>query len=63
MRDKRKYSDRSEYIKKAVSKRRKKLRKMAIEYKGGKCVLCGYNQCQQALEFHHRDLKQKDFGI
>ncbi len=60
--DKRKYADRREYIIKAVSKRRRKLREMAIIYKGGKCSRCGYKKCAQALEFHHL-LKNKDFGI
>jgi len=63
MKDKRKYSDRAEYLKKAVTKRRKNLRKEAIEYMGGKCQLCGYNICKQALEFHHLDESKKDFGI
>lgn len=34
-----------------------------IKYKGGKCQLCGYNKCNRALEFHHLDPAQKDFGI
>lgn len=34
-----------------------------IEYLGGKCVKCGYNNCADAFDFHHRDPKQKDFGI
>jgi len=62
MSDNRKYSDRAEYLKKAVSNRRKKVRKMAIEEKGGKCELCGYSKCKQALEFHHK-IKNKEFGI
>ena len=61
--DKRKYSDRRQYLIKAVYARRKKVRQMAIEYKGGKCELCGYNTCTDALEFHHKDLSKKDFGI
>ena len=51
MTDKRTYSDRKEYLKKAVSDRRKKLRLMAIEYKGGKCIICGYNKCTDSLDF------------
>jgi hypothetical protein len=35
----------------------------AIEYKGGKCQICGYNKCHGALEFHHRDPSEKDFTI
>ncbi len=61
--DKRTYHDRAEYLKKAVDKRRKKLRLMAIRYKGGKCQICGYKKCKQALDFHHLNPKKKDFGI
>ena len=46
-----------------VTERRKKLKEMAIEYKGGKCSKCGYNKCVNALEFHHIDPSKKDFGI
>jgi len=63
MKDKRKYADRAEYIKNAVSKRRKKLHEMAVKYKGGKCSLCGYDKCMDALEFHHINSNQKDFGL
>ena len=63
MPDKRKYSDRAKYLIIAVKKRRKKLRRMAREYKGAKCCICDYDHCQEALEFHHLDAKQKDFGI
>ena len=61
--EKRKYADRSTYLKDAVNKRRKKLRQMALEYKGDKCSICGYNKCLKALEFHHCESDQKDFGI
>jgi hypothetical protein len=30
---------------------------------GGKCVLCGFNRIQAALEFHHVDPSQKEFEI
>lgn len=60
----------TEYIQKrkrkkseAVIKRRKKLKQKAIEYKGNKCQICGYDKCISALEFHHLDPAQKDFGI
>lgn len=36
---------------------------MLIEYKGGKCERCGYNKSMRALEFHHLDPSEKDFGI
>ena len=35
----------------------------AINYKGGKCQICGYSKYYGALEFHHRDptVKEKLF--
>ena len=39
------------------------LKKMAVEYKGGSCVKCGYNKCLRALDFHHLDKNEKDFNI
>lgn len=47
----------------SVSKRRRVVKQKAIDYKGGKCSICGYNKCNRALEFHHLDPTQKDFGI
>ena len=61
--EKRRYADRRAYIVAAVRKRRKKVRQMAIEYKGGCCSRCGYSKCVEALEFHHLDSARKDFGI
>lgn len=57
------YADRAEYMKLAVIKRRKKVRDMALEYKGGCCQICGYCKSKRALSFHHIDPTQKDFGI
>lgn len=62
-RETRRYQDRRESIIKAVKKRRKTIRLKAIEYKGGKCSLCGYSRCFDALEFHHLDPLKKDFAI
>src|SRR3990167_4008509 len=61
--ERRKYSDRREYLIKAVRKRRKRIREMAIAYKGGKCERCNYDRCVEALEFHHTNPTQKDFNI
>lgn len=61
--DKRRYDDRKEYLIAAVQKRRKKIRQMAIEYKGGKCQICEYDHCMEAMEFHHLNSFEKDFGI
>lgn len=46
-----------------VQRRRTKLKQIAVEYMGGKCHHCGYSKCVAALEFHHKDSTQKDFGI
>ncbi|HRH22467.1 MAG TPA: HNH endonuclease signature motif containing protein [Candidatus Paceibacterota bacterium] len=63
MPDRRKYADRREALIRAVSKRRKKIKSLAIEYKGGKCQICGYNKYQGALELHHIKKEEKGFGI
>jgi hypothetical protein len=62
-RETRTYQDRREYLIQAVSNRRRKLRELAIQYKGSCCALCGYNRCAEALEFHHLDPAKKDFTI
>ena len=36
---------------------------MALEFLGGKCSRCGYAQCAEALEIHHLESNEKDFGI
>lgn len=46
-----------------VQSRRQVLKKMGVEYLGGKCIRCNYNKCMGALQFHHRDPKEKDFTI
>ena len=46
-----------------VKKSRHSLKDMAVAYKGGRCVLCAYDKCQGALEFHHKDPEHKDFRI
>lgn len=47
----------------AVVNHRRKLKKKAIMYLGGKCVICGYNKCEAALDFHHISPDEKDFVI
>lgn len=48
---------------KSVQARRKKLKQLLVDYKGGKCQRCTYNKCIGALEFHHREPSQKVFNI
>ncbi|MCL5016505.1 MAG: HNH endonuclease [Patescibacteria group bacterium] len=61
MAEKRKYADRREELIRAVAKRRRKIKALAIEYKGGRCQICGYNKYPGALDLHH--LHDKKFGI
>ena len=42
---------------------RRSMKRQAIKILGGKCSVCGYNRCIDALEFHHKDPKEKDFKI
>lgn len=49
--------------KRDTSSYRKEVKRRLIEYKGGKCQICGYNRCQDALDFHHLDPSQKDYNI
>lgn len=46
-----------------VARCRRNLKAKAVEYLGGKCLMCGYARCIDALEFHHRDPEAKDFAI
>ena len=61
MADKRRYADRREELIKAVAKRRRKIKALAIGYKGGMCQICGYKKYQGALDLHH--LRDKKFSI
>lgn len=47
----------------AVTKRRRKVKRLLIETAGGKCQRCGYDKCDAALQFHHRDRNEKGFAI
>ena len=60
---KRKYCSTKCKNKAAVDRFRKNLKLKAVEYKGGKCQLCGYNKSVWALQFHHIDPSQKDFHL
>jgi len=67
------YSNKSGFCKKCkspaktrseiISEFRRKRKKLLVEYKGGKCEICGYNKCIGALEFHHKNPIEKNFGI
>lgn len=63
----RKGEDLSPYCKPCTSdqttSRQREQKRKAVKYKGGKCILCGYNKCVGSLEFHHLDPTTKDFTI
>lgn len=42
---------------------RKRVKAELVKYKGGKCQICGYNKCQEALDFHHLNPSEKDFTL
>lgn len=46
-----------------VTYKRNSMKKALVKYKGGACCKCGYNKCLRALEFHHLNENEKDFGI
>ena len=43
--------------------RRIETKKKAVEYLGGKCQRCGYNEHLAPMEFHHTDPSEKDFNF
>lgn len=47
-------------VNKTTANRFRSYKQQAVEYKGGKCSLCGYYRCLAALDFHHLDPTQKD---
>ncbi len=57
------YKDRAHYLVLAVSKRRRKLKSMAVELNGGSCQVCGYDKYIGALDFHHLSEKNKGFDL
>ena len=61
--DTRSYSDRADYLIRAVARRRKVVKKKAINYKGGQCAICKYKKSPSALTFHHINPANKFFGL
>ena len=47
----------------ALRFKKRKVKNMLINYKGGKCSICGYDKCQGALQFHHLDPNEKEFTL
>ena len=50
-------------VKENGAQTRQRIKQWALEYKGNKCEICGYNKCSEALDFHHTDMSQKEFNL
>lgn len=49
----------SQNVLKSIKKRKHDLRQVL----GGKCCICGYDAIEEALDFHHVNPEEKEFGI
>jgi transposase len=47
----------------AVVRRRRRVKQILVDEAGGRCRLCGYDRSIVALEFHHLDPAEKQFGL
>jgi len=47
----------------AVSEQRRRTKRILVEEGGGACLICGYRKCLAALEFHHKDRRNKLFAL
>ena len=49
--------------KERVSEWRRRVKRRLVAEAGGACVICGYDRCFAALEFHHLDPHTKRFAL
>lgn len=47
----------------AVIRRRRKVKRTLVQEAGGCCARCGFAEDARALQFHHRDPAEKEFGL
>lgn len=57
--DKRYYEKNREKVYGRKMERRKRLKREILKMLGGKCSKCGYNKCENALDFHHKEKKEE----
>ena len=43
--------------------KKRMVKHLLIQYKGGKCEKCGYDKCEGAFHFHHIDPSEKEFNL
>ena len=43
--------------------RQRDFKQRCVDHKGGKCICCGYDKTNNALDFHHLNPSEKDFSI
>jgi hypothetical protein len=46
-----------------VTRRRRRIKTILVEERGGKCERCGYDRSLAALQWHHRDPSEKDPAV
>ena len=54
---------RAEYVKKTYKKRYGESKQIMHELKINGCAICGYSECDAALDFHHANPQDKKFRI
>lgn len=57
------YYSKKEGKSKTITAIRRAIKKNLVLYKGGKCQICSYDKCIDALQFHHKNPSEKDFSI
>lgn len=49
--------------KEAIKFKKRRLKHLLVLYKDGKCENCGYDSCEGALQFHHKNPAEKEFSV
>ena len=57
--DRKYYLNNKEKVYQRKMERRWKIKQKMVDLLGGKCSICGYNKCVNALEFHHKKDKER----
>ena len=55
--------DNHRQISSRISMHRRRIKRKAVDYSGGKCIRCSYNRHENSLAFHHLDPSTKESGI